>query len=70
MNTNKLYKRAIYILIIGMFIFGIYFLYSRPIEQFVAGQCPTTLIKDGQNVLVYNPNYAEVPGVNPMKMNV
>ena len=69
MNQNKLYKSITSIFILCMFAFGIYFLYSRPIESFVAGQCPTTLIKDGENILVYNPNYASVPGVNPMKMN-
>jgi len=52
-----------------MFVFGIYFLSTRPTEPFVSNQCPTTLIKDGQNYLVYNPKYAGVPGVNPMKMN-
>jgi len=34
----------------------------------VSGQCPTTLIKDGNDFLLYNPDYAGVPGVNPMKM--
>ncbi len=69
MNMDKLYKKIIYVFIVCMFLFGIYFLYSRPMETFVAGQCPTTLIKDGQNYLIYNPNYASVPGVNPMKMS-
>lgn len=68
MVQKNLGKKVIYIFIICMFAFGILFLYTRPIEPFIAGQCPTTLIKDGQNILVYNPNYAGVPGVNPVKM--
>ena len=61
-------KSLLHLLIIALFIFGLYFLYSRPTEPFVSGQCPTTLIKDGDDFLVYNPEYPGVPGVNPIKM--
>ena len=64
MKQNSLLR----LLIIALFVFGIYFLYTRPSEPFVSGQCPTTLIKDGNEFLVYNPDYAGVPGVNPIKM--
>ena len=63
-NSNPLMT----LFIIALFVFGIYFLYSRPPEPFVTGNCPTTLIKDGNDFLVYNPNYESVPGVNPIKM--
>lgn len=61
-------KPLLHLLIITLFVFGIYFLYTRQSEPFVSGQCPTTLIKDGNEFLVYNPDYAGVPGVNPIKM--
>ena len=68
MTKMKICKSKLLLLVIFLlFLFGIYFLYTRP-EPFVSGQCPTTLIKDGNNYLIYNPNYAGVPGVNPMKM--
>lgn len=39
-----------------------------PYEGFVSGQCPTTLIKKGNQILLYNPEMAKVPGVNPVVM--
>jgi hypothetical protein len=38
-------------------------------EDFSNNLCPTTLIKDGNKLLVYNPNLAKVPGVNPIQLN-
>tara|TARA_B100001142_G_C14324623_1_gene651758 strand:- start:920 stop:1429 length:510 start_codon:yes stop_codon:yes gene_type:complete len=38
----------------------------KPYEGFVSGQCPTTLIKKGNQILLYNPDMAKVPGVNPI----
>lgn len=38
----------------------------KPYEGFVSGQCPTTLIKQGGQILLYNPDMAKVPGVNPI----
>lgn len=35
-------------------------------ESFVSGQCPTTLVKKGNQILLYNPDMAKVPGVNPI----
>ena len=38
----------------------------QPYEGFVSGNCPTTLIKKGNQILLYNPEMAKVPGVNPV----
>ena len=35
-------------------------------ENFVSGTCPTTLVKKGNQILLYNPNMVKVPGVNPI----
>lgn len=35
-------------------------------EGFTSGKCPTTMIKRGDQILLYNPNYVKVPGVNPI----
>ena len=39
---------------------------SSKYEGFVSNQCPTTLIKKGNQILLYNPKLAKVPGVNPI----
>jgi len=51
-----------------MYIWGIVFLLNQSSEGFVSGNCPTTLIKDGKHILIYDPTKAKVPGVNPMQM--
>ena len=68
MMKKKGSKIFIYLFIIFMFIFGIYFMYTNPKESFVSGQCPTTIIKDGQRILLYNPEMDHVPGVNPIEL--
>jgi len=69
MMKKKESKIIIYLIIIFMFMFGIYFMYSNPKqESFVSGQCPTTIIKDGQRFLLYNPKMDHVPGVNPIEL--
>ena len=35
-------------------------------EGFVSNQCPTTMIKKGNQIILYNPKLAKVPGVNPI----
>jgi len=35
-------------------------------EGFVSNQCPTTMIKKGNQIILYNPQLAKVPGVNPI----
>ena len=62
-------KIFIYIFVIVVVCLGIFFMAKIPKEGFVAGQCPTTMIKDGAKILLYNPEYAHVPGVNPLEMN-
>lgn len=44
---------------------------SRPgvKEGFVSGQCPTTMIKKGNNIILYNPKMAKIPGVNPIVLS-
>ncbi len=60
-------KRMVYILILFLFLWGIYFLIQRPVEPFVSGTCQTTLIKDGNHIFLYDPSMAKVPGVNPIQ---
>lgn len=38
-------------------------------ESFVSGNCPTTMIKKGDKIMLYNPELAKIPGVNPLIMN-
>ena len=38
-------------------------------EGFVSNQCPTTMIKKGNQIILYNPQLAKVPGVNPIVLN-
>jgi len=63
-----MYRLRLFLILI-LFIWGIYFLVQQPIEPFVSGKCPTTLIKDGQYIYLYDPSMAKVPGVNPIQFN-
>lgn len=40
-----------------------------PYEPFVSGSCPTTMIKKGGKIMLYNPDMAKIPGVNPLIMD-
>lgn len=56
-----------------MFIWGLLFVIKQPVEpeikeSFVGINCQTTLIKDGNNILLYDSTKATVPGVNPIKL--
>ena len=43
---------------------------EEPIQEgFGSSQCPTTLIKKGNQILLYNPKLAKIPGVNPIKLD-
>ena len=42
---------------------------SNTHESFVSGNCPTTMIKKGDKIMLYNPELAKIPGVNPLIMN-
>jgi len=64
-------KYVIIISSIILFIMGILFIINDEVnkETFVSGQCPTTMIKNGENIMVYNPKMAKIPGVNPIILN-
>ncbi len=66
---NKI-KLSISLIILAIIIFVIYCSCNnnniKPYEGFVSGQCPTTLIKKGNQILLYNPDMVEIPGVNPI----
>lgn len=38
-------------------------------EGFVSNMCPTTMIKRGNKIMLYNPELAKVPGVNPIVLS-
>jgi len=60
-------NKIVYILILLLYLWGIYFiLQPTSSESFVSGNCPTTLIKDGNRIYLYDPSMAKVPGVNPI----
>lgn len=61
-----MYRLRLFLILI-LFLWGIYFMVQQPIEPFVSGKCPTTLIKDGQFIYLYDPSMAKVPGVNPIQ---
>jgi hypothetical protein len=58
-----------YILILFLYLWGVYFILQSQTtsESFVSGNCPTTLIKDGNHLFLYDPSMAKVPGVNPIQ---
>ena len=62
-------KRLIFILFV--IILGILFITNDVMKQesFVSGQCPTTMIKNGEHIMVYNPKMAKIAGVNPIRLN-
>lgn len=59
-----------YIVLLFIFLMGIVFITNDELkaynEPFVSGQCPTTMIKNGEHIMVYNPKMAKIPGVNPI----
>jgi len=57
------------IFVFFMFIYGIYFIVKPRNESFISTECPNTMIKDGNKILLYNPNYPKVPGVNPIQLD-
>ena len=59
--------KIVFLFILILFGWGIYFLVQRPVEPFVSGKCPTTLIKDGNQYYIYDPSMAKVPGINPIQ---
>jgi hypothetical protein len=67
----SIYKKLLLIFIFFMFFYGIYFM-TKPLiepEPFVSAECPNTMIKDGDKILLYNPKFAKIPGVNPIQLD-
>lgn len=64
-------NKKIIIFALFVFIVGIVFITNDEykIESFVSGQCPTTMIKNGEHIMVYNPKMAKIPGVNPILLD-
>jgi len=64
-------KKLIILLSVLLFIIGIIFITNDELknEPFVSGQCPTTMIKNGEHIMVYNPKMAKIPGVNPILLD-
>lgn len=62
----KKIRLNIIIILILIILFCYFFAYK---ENFNVNQCPTTLLKKGNEILLYNPNFAEIPGVNPIKFH-
>jgi hypothetical protein len=62
-------KRVVLLFVFLMFIYGIYFIAKPRNESFISTECPSTMIKDGNKILLYNPKYPKVPGVNPIQLD-
>lgn len=62
-------KRVVLLFVFLMFIYGIYFIAKPRNESFISTECPSTMIKDGNKILLYNPKYPRVPGVNPIQLD-
>ena len=72
---NKIIKKPLLLFtFLIILILGVIFMCKQPIiipynqEGFVSARCPTTMIKDGDKILLYNPKFAKIPGVNPLEM--
>jgi len=57
------------ILAVLIVVIGIIYIIINPTEPFTSGQCPTTMIKNGQQIMIYDPTKAKIPGVNPIMLN-
>ena len=67
---RSIYSKLLLVFIIFMIVYGIYFV-AKPRntpESFISGDCPNTMIKDGDKILIYNPKHPKVPGVNPIQL--
>lgn len=60
----------LFILLVVVILFILIgFSYKSHPESFSNNECPTTLVKDGNKFLLYNPSLAKIPGVNPIQMD-
>jgi hypothetical protein len=62
-------KSSTLLFVLLMIVFGIYFVTKPRNESFISSECPSTMIKDGDKIFLYNPKYPKVPGVNPIQLN-
>jgi hypothetical protein len=63
-------KKIFLFLLFFLLILSIFILFYKPYESFEnKNQCPNTLIKDGEKILLYNSQLAKIPGVNPIQMD-
>ncbi len=44
-------------------------LYAFAYKESFGNECPTTLIHHGEQIMLYNPTLAKIPGVNPIQMD-
>jgi hypothetical protein len=62
-----------YIFAFVMFIWGAIFIAKQPIENkkenFISNHCPTMLVREGENIYVFDPKKEKIGGVNPIKLN-
>lgn len=68
MNKKNCILILFFILVIFIIV-SIFLKNKNKKETFVSGQCPTTMIKNGENIMIYNPKLAKIPGVNPIILN-
>lgn len=63
----------IYLFVFVMFVWGAIFISKQPIENkkenFISNHCPTMMVRDGQNIYVFDPKKEKIAGVNPIKLN-
>lgn len=57
------------ILGIILLLMSIIFMSTDKYEKFTDGKCPTTMVKEGQQIIISDPNKAKIPGVNPIILN-
>ena len=65
----SIYNISLTLFIIIMVVYGMYFISKPRNESFVNEECPNTMIKDGNKILVYNPKFPKISGVNPIELN-
>lgn len=72
----KNYKKFLVIIYIIIFLLGLYYVCSKPLntrESFdnknKSYKCPNLLLRKNDKYLLYNTDLAEVPGVNPIQFN-
>jgi hypothetical protein len=77
MNIITLAKRMKIILMISIFLGGLYFYLNYSSNNLIEGltdssgdlRCPNILIQKGPKYYLYNSNIVQVPGVNPVMFN-